>query len=61
MTNGEQNEKRDEERRRADQRMREEMGRQRRAEEVQLKALKVGCIGVIVAIALGMVLLFLIG
>ena len=44
----------------AEKRLREEMGRQRRQEEAQLKTLKVGCIGVIVALLVAMVIAFLI-
>ena len=43
----------------AERRMRDEMARQRRAEEAQLKAVKVGCIGIIVAVVVIMVVLFL--
>ncbi len=59
MTNGDQDDKRAEENRRAEQRLLQEMARQRRAEEAHLKALKFGCIGVIVAIVLAMVIAFL--
>jgi hypothetical protein len=43
----------------AERRMRDEMARQRRAEEAQLKAVKYGCIGIIVAVVVIMVVLFL--
>ena len=44
----------------AEKRMRDEMARQRRQEEAHLKSLKFGCIGVIVALVLAMVIAFLI-
>jgi hypothetical protein len=44
--------------RRAEQRMREEMGRQKRQEEAQLKTLKFGCVGLLVALVLAMVVAF---
>jgi hypothetical protein len=42
----------------AEQRMREEMGRQKRQEEAQLKTLKFGCVGLLVALVLAMVVAF---
>jgi hypothetical protein len=59
MTNGDQSDKQADETRRAEQRMLQEIARQKREEEAHLKALKFGCIGVIVAIVLAMVLAFL--
>ena len=43
----------------AEKRMRDEMARQRRQEEAHLKTLKFGCIGIIVALVLAMVIAFL--
>jgi hypothetical protein len=45
---------------RAEQRMREEMARQRRQEETHLKTLKLGCIGVIAALLVAMIIAFLV-
>lgn len=59
MTTGQPVDPKAEEARRAELRMRDEMSRQRRAEEAQIKALKFGCIGVITLMVLLLVLGFL--
>lgn len=45
---------------RAEQRMREEMARQRNQEDAHLEAMKFGCIGIIVVLILAMVIAFLV-
>ena len=57
MTNGKEPSQ-ETEQQRAERRMRDEMVRQRRAEEAQLKAVKFGCSGIIVAVILIMIVLF---
>ena len=42
----------------AERRMRDEMARHRHAEAAQLRSLKIGCIGIIVAVVVAMMILF---
>ncbi|MBI2207063.1 MAG: hypothetical protein HYU41_24780 [Candidatus Rokubacteria bacterium] len=58
MTNGKDQDAQPDELRRAEQRVRQEMARQRRAEEAHLRNLKFGCIGIIAFMLLAMVIAF---
>jgi hypothetical protein len=58
MTNDDKPDRQAEEARRAEQRMLQEMARQRRVEEAHLRNLKFGCIGIIAFVLLAMVIAF---